>query len=207
MNWKDYFSFDRRDRTAIILLLLILVLVLVLVAVSDKEKNTVSPEKEAAYRTRFDSLQGSQPEKPVFDSYPTKLREGETIEINTADTTLLKQIPGIGSSYSRRIVNYRNSLGGYVRIEQLREVWGLDEDLYQRIKPYITLEGNPKRIRINSLPEQELRKHPYISYKQAKVIADIRQRKGKIASVNRLSLLEEFTEEDIVRLKPYLSFE
>jgi DNA uptake protein ComE-like DNA-binding protein len=63
-----------------------------------------------------------------------------------------------------------------------------------------------EKVRINTADFEELNKHPYISYKQAKVITDIRERKGDIESVSRLSLLEEFTANDIRRLTPYLLF-
>jgi len=135
------------------------------------------------------------------------LKPGETIELNSADTTDLKKIPKIGSGFAGRIVKYRESLGGYFYIDQLKEVWGMDDYLYADIRPYITLEPGIKKLKINSASFEQLNKHPYISYKQAQVIIDLRERKGNLNSLSRLSLLDEFTQKDIERLRLYLSFD
>ncbi|MDU1891190.1 MAG: helix-hairpin-helix domain-containing protein [Dysgonomonas sp.] len=89
----------------------------------------------------------------------------------------------------------------------MREVWGVDEGLYAKITPYILVDKKVKRLKINTAGFKELNKHPYISYEQTKIIVDIRERKGKIESINRLSLLNEFTDQDLERLTPYLSFD
>lgn len=137
---------------------------------------------------------------------PKKLKAGEVIELNEADTMQLKMIPNVGSGYANRIIKYRNLLGGYNRLEQLKEVWGMDEYLYEKIIPYMVLKIRNGKMRINEASFQELNKHPYIDYKQAKIIVDIRERKGPIESMERLALLEEFSEKDLQRLSPYLSF-
>ena len=137
---------------------------------------------------------------------PKKLKAGEVIDLNEADTMQLKMIPNIGSGYANRIIKYRNLLGGYNRLEQLKEVWGMDEYLYEKIIPYMVLKIRNGKMRINEASFHELNKHPYIDYKQAKIIIDIRERKGPIESIERLALLEEFSEKDLQRLSPYLSF-
>lgn len=207
MSWKDYFSFDKRDRQAIIMILLLIVLGSIFYSLKYKKDNAIPLEQETIYQNQIDSLKKQNASYTYPPSYPTKLREGETIDINLADTTLLKQIPGIGSAYSKRIVNYRNSLGGYVSIEQIREVWGIKEELFIKIKPYLTISENHQQIKINRLTLDQLRKHPYISYKQAKAIINIRKQETRISSIDCLLQEKEFTEKDLRRLKPYLSFE
>lgn len=216
MNWKDYFYFEKRDRYAIILLLILITICGILYILTRKD-STLYPPEESAYQKQLDEFQSNLKEKqqtdsteyiyPILHQYTSKLKPGETIELNSADTTDLKKIPGIGTSYANRIVKYRNSLGGYVAVSQLRQVWGLDTDLYQKITPYITIKRKTKKIKINQCSAEELRKHPYINYKQAKVITDLRMRKGNITSINRLSLLDEFSDSDIKRLEAYISFE
>ncbi len=98
-------------------------------------------------------------------------------------------------------------MGGYNNLNQLKEVWGMDDDLFNKIIPYLKITSNTKKIKVNTASFEELNKHPYIKYKRAKIIIDIRERKGKIESIDRLSLLEEFTETDTKRLTPYLSFD
>lgn len=223
MNWKYYFFFQRNDKIAIITLLILIVLsgtVYIITLPSNK------PNTENMFAEEFEEFRSilrnkdsiaysdskvykgqSHKDSQAKYIYPAKLLQGETVELNNADTTTLKKIPGIGSGYANRIVKYRTLLGGYADITQLNEVWGMDDELYDKITAYLTLVPNTKKIRINSAGFEELNGHPYISYKQAKVITDVKERKGNIESINRLSLLEEFTANDIRRLTPYLSFD
>ena len=143
-----------------------------------------------------------------FPRYPRveKLAEGETISLNNADTAEWKRIPGIGSVYAERIVEHRDRLGGFVRKEQLMEVYGVDSEMYGRISPYIEQDGGWKKVLVNKLKFKELLRHPYLSYKQVQAIVNLRDRKGNITSIRELAMLDEFTSEDIYRLEPYLEF-
>ncbi|MEN6588961.1 MAG: helix-hairpin-helix domain-containing protein [Proteiniphilum sp.] len=162
---------------------------------------SVNPSREMT--TREKEVPGRQ-----FTPYPgtEKLSVGETITLNETDTAQWKKIPGIGSSYASRIVRYRELLGGYVRLEQLLEVYGMDNELYNRIVPYISSDANYRKIKVNELEFKELLRHPYLNYKQVQAIVNLRRRKGNIVSINELGMLDEFTSEDIYRLEPYLEF-
>lgn len=130
------------------------------------------------------------------------------IELNTADTTQLKQLKGIGSGFAERIISYRKQLGGYVSVEQVREVYGMKETLFEKIKPQ--LEVNPSGIRkiaVNHWSVARMKNHPYMNFYQAKAIFDLRQMIEKIESIEELQHLEEFSDDDLKRLEPYLSFE
>lgn len=155
--------------------------------------------------TKAPGIENTLPRTEVY--FPSeKLSEGETIFLNETDTSLWKKIPGIGSVYANRIVKYRNLLGGFASIEQLREVYGIDDVLYSRIEPYITPDNNFDRIKVNHFSFEEMSRHPYLNYKQVKAIMSLRRRKGDISSIRELALLDEFTTEDILRLEPYLEF-
>lgn len=225
MSWKDYFYFQKGDRIAI-LILFTLIVISGSAYFFSRPKVYEKEELPTKFKEDFIRFQSEITEIDLNDqlikekqeklesqnkktSYPyiPKLKTGETIEINKADTTQLKRIPGIGSSYANRIVKYRNLLGGYVEIEQLKEVWGIDNDLFEAISTYITIEPKVQKLKINSANFKELIKHPYVNSEQAKITIDIRERKGKIESINRLALLDEFSEEDIKRLTPYLNFD
>jgi competence ComEA-like helix-hairpin-helix protein len=146
---------------------------------------------------------------PVNKSYPKteKLAEGTSIELNSSDTTQLMKIPGIGISFAKRIVGYRNVLGGYYRLEQLQEVYGMYEELYEKMIPYLIVNMDSIRLLpVNSASIDKLKSHPYINFYQAKAIIEIRKKKGKLKNVGDLNLLEEFTEEDLNRIAPYLGF-
>jgi General secretion pathway protein K. len=220
MSWKDYLYFQKGDRVAVILLLILIVISggVYIVTRSGKPaiKEEVASDSEKEFELFLSNLQDIEEDKdvgpapiPILPRYPyqKKLKAGETVELNSGDTTALKMIPKIGSGYANRIVKYREALGGYIDISQIKEVWGMDDYLYSDILPYITLEPKNKHLKVNTASFQELNGHPYISYKQAQLIVDIRERKGKISSINRLSLLDEFTDKDIKKLTPYLSFD
>lgn len=223
MLWKHYFYFSRGEKRAIIILLFLL-LIIGGAYIYVRTRPVQIGQQDTAHQQEFDKFVSQlkeketkeqlKPSKKNYSSttktrypYQPKLKEGETVELNSADTSALKQIPGIGSGYANRIVKYRDILGGYHTMTQLKEVWGMDDYLYAKITPYLNLTQKHIRLKVNHADFKELNKHPYLNYKQAQVIVDIRERKGNIESIERLSLLEEFNEMDIARLKPYLSFD
>ena len=161
--------------------------------------------REERYR-RYDqdktSLSEGKSEAKVY-SYPHKLRANEHIEINGADTTLLMKIPGIGSYYASRIVRYRERLGGFASAQQLEEIDGLPESAIAYIKiDYQQI----RKMNLNKLTLNQLKKHPYLNFYQAKEICDYRRLKGPLHSIEDLKLLKDFPPDEIDRLKPYICF-
>ena len=141
---------------------------------------------------------------PSRVGYPVKLKAGEHVDLNLADTTALKQVPGIGSYYARRIASYGKQLGGYVSAEQLLEIEGFPEDAL----PYFQVSaGNIHKLNVNTLSLSKLRQHPYLNFYQARAICDYRRLKGPLHSLDDLKMLPEFPADVIARLRPYVSFE
>ena len=132
-----------------------------------------------------------------------KYPEGTLVEVNSADTTELKKIPGIGSGIAGGIVRYRERLGGFYALSQLEEVKHVTPELLKWFK----LENDSTRkLEINKASLDRLRAHPYLTFYQAKVIMEHRRKKGQIKSLSQLALYEEFTEKDLERLSAYISF-
>ena len=132
-----------------------------------------------------------------------KIKPGQTIDINTADTAQLKMIPGIASKRAARIVAYRNKLGGFVSAEQAMEAVELPDSLLQ----YMNVTSQPvRKINVNKLSVQQMMKHPYLNFYQAKAIIEYRRNKGDLYSIEELSRLEGFRPADIDRLRPYVEF-
>jgi DNA uptake protein ComE-like DNA-binding protein len=159
-------------------------------------------------RTYYDNQRKSGDEIPnkINYSQTEKFAEGTVMELNTSDTVQLMKIPGIGASFARRIVAYRNILGGYYRLEQLQEVYGMYEELYVKIVPYLEINVDEiTRIPANTASLDKLKAHPYLNFYQAKAIVEMRK-KRYLENVGGLSLLEEFTEEDLEKLEHYLAF-
>lgn len=110
------------------------------------------------------------------------------VDLNTADTTLLKRLPGIGSSFAKRIVEYREKLGGYCETVQLLEVYRMDTARYNEIKDYVKIDSLfvPNKLKINSDAFKMMVKHPYLEYDDVKKIVNHREQKGMIASWGQL---------------------
>lgn len=135
--------------------------------------------------------------------YPLKIKPGEHIALNSADTALLKRVPGIGSGFAGAIVRYRERLGGFYKVGQLLEIDNFPESAL----PYFTADASRcRRLNINKLTLNQLRRHPYISFYQAKTIVDHRRLHGPIKSLDELRLYKDFTPEVIEKLRNYVEF-
>lgn len=133
-----------------------------------------------------------------------KYEAGTVVELNSADTTELKKIPGIGSGIARMITGYRSRLGGFYDIAQLKEIH-LD---VEKLRPWLNVAtDNIRRLNINRTGIERLRAHPYINFYQAKIIVDYRKKKGALKSLKQLSLYDEFTPQDLERISHYVCFE
>lgn len=131
--------------------------------------------------------------------------EFQIVDLNCLDTTVLKSLPGIGTILSRRIVKYGKLLGGYVVKEQLFEVYGLSEEIFNRIAPLIAVDSTSiERICINKARFENLRKHPYVSFRMAQDIVRYRDRKGEFSSIEELNRLQIVPDSVFMKLKPYL---
>jgi competence protein ComEA len=138
----------------------------------------------------------------------TGKKEKIYLDINTTDSLSLVQIKGIGPKLSSRIVKYRNSIGGYVSIEQLGEVYGLLPEIVEELKNVLFIsEGfEPQKIDINHVDFQALSRHPYFGYQKAKIVINYRNQHGNFSGVNDLKKIKLLTDEEIAKFEPYLSF-
>ncbi|MCI6161642.1 MAG: helix-hairpin-helix domain-containing protein [Prevotellaceae bacterium] len=135
--------------------------------------------------------------------YPVKLKVGEQIALNQADTMMLKKVPGIGSVYARAILNYGKRLGGYYQVAQLKEIDGFPEEAVAYFK---IGTPNVQKLNVNKLTVSQLRRHPYFGFYRAKAIVDYRRLHGNLKSLKELALLKEFSPEIIRKLEPYVEF-
>ena len=130
------------------------------------------------------------------------------VELNSADTTQLMQVKGIGRGYAKAVVRFRQQTGGFVSVDQLSEIYGMRPENLERIRPYCKVNTDlVQKLKVNVATAEKLKVHPYFNFYQAKAVYELRRRKGKLKDINDLKTLTEFTSEEINRLKPYLSFE
>jgi len=175
--------------------------------------------------TDFAKVYGISPEKfkelepfitikeiiPQIDSTLLKkkqFKQDVIVDINSADTTTLMQIKGLGRGYAKGIVRYRQQLGGFVSVNQLNEIVGMRPENFDKIRPFCSVNLDMvQKIKVNIASTDRLNAHPYISFYQAKAIYEWRRYKGKLSSTNDLKDLSELTADDLTKIKPYLSFE
>jgi competence protein ComEA len=129
------------------------------------------------------------------------------VELNKADSAKLTTVQGIGPGFARRIIYYRERLGGFISKEQLKEVYGLDAIKYNEIKDQ--LKVNPAHIRkinINTITFDKLRLMPYLNYKQVNAIIEYRKQHGDYASISDLKNIAIIDDVILRKIEPYLTF-
>ena len=136
---------------------------------------------------------------------PAAGRTYKTVDINRADTTAFIDLPGIGSKLAARIVNFRDKLGGFYAVEQVAETFGLPDSTFQRIRPLLTAgAGVFRRIDLNTATLDELKAHPYIRWNLARPIIAYREQHGSFRTTGDLRQVMAVTEEQFLKLEPYL---
>lgn len=127
-------------------------------------------------------------------------------DINTATAEALMKIYGIGEAFAKRILQYREKLGGFTYIEQVAEVYHLEKEVYERVAERFEVKTAPviEKKDINQLNMYQLSKIPYINYGEGKKIVALRSSLGKIQKIEDLLQIEGFSPQRIQRLQLYL---
>ncbi len=136
----------------------------------------------------------------------TKKQQIPIIDINTATAEMFDQLPNIGEVFSNRIVKYRKKLGGFYKIEQIAEVYGLKTETFDKIKPYLTVsEVKLTKININLAEYKDLVKHPYIDSQTANKILKYKSKNGFYTSIEILSQKKVIDKKVYDKVKFYLT--
>ncbi len=218
---KEYFSFSSSERNGVVVLvclILLLFFVLFLLPGFVKEKPRIDVSKFENEIIRFeranDSVKSQRSKTTRFQDSTKHLRpifrkvfKIIKIELNSADSAGLDSLPGIGPVFAKRIIKYRDLLGGYYSINQLSEVYGIPPELVGKIYNFIIVDTlKIKKLLLNSADFKNVNAHPYISFDQTKVIFKLRTRQKIIVS-DQLLENKIFTSEEIIKLQHYLSFD
>ncbi|WP_118952283.1 ComEA family DNA-binding protein [Taibaiella helva] len=152
-------------------------------------------EEQQAFRKEYPEW---EKETPAVPSGP--------LELNTADAGALIALRGIGPGYARRILSFRDALGGFIRVEQLKEVYGFPDSTYQQLKDQLAVTADlVKKINVNLATEEELGHHPYIGRKLAAGIVKLRHDLGSFAEIEQLRQVPLINEEKYRKIAPYLA--
>lgn len=130
------------------------------------------------------------------------------VELNSADSATLLTIRGVGPSFASRIIKYRDKLGGFVAINQLREIYGIDSVKFEQMKPQVNIDPqNIHKIDINRCSLDDIRFFPYLRYKQASAIIAYRTQHGNYSSARDLNKIAILNPELIQKITPYFKFQ
>lgn len=146
-------------------------------------------------------------QKESVASLKTKSTSFERFDLNLADTSQLIKIYGVGPKLSLRIINYRDKLGGFITMQQLQEVYGLDSMVIRSLeKRFFIAEGfGPRKININQSDQKVIASHPYIKFALAKAIATYRFQHGEFRQIEDLKSIVSLDESTFQKIKPYLT--
>lgn len=129
------------------------------------------------------------------------------VNINTADAKAFSTLPGIGEKLAKRIVTFRERLGGFHNTNQIAEVYGLSDTIFQRINPYLFCSKEPiRKININTAGIDELKVHPYIKYQLGNAVIQFRIQHGHFQNMSDLRQIHVITDELLLKLNPYLEY-
>ena len=204
---KNYLSLTKKDWNGLVVLLILIVLILTapyILQLSHKD-NTINPKEFNNALQVLNRAKKSQPaDQPTFYK---KAAPGTIIDLNTADTTQLTQLPGIGATFARRIVSYRDKLGGFINKEQLKEVFGIDSEKYAGLQAQVKVDAvHIRKIDINKATFDTLKRFPYLSYKQMNAIVQFREQHGEYTSVDDMRNIVILDDGILRKIGPYLVF-
>jgi DNA uptake protein ComE-like DNA-binding protein len=222
---KNWFGFNRRERRATFVLLFIIVVILAvrylfpfsLISIEDISGSIPPEERSAVFSVKDSSdkvkavpyvlSKGTKFKKPYNTSKPVP-QKILNLDLNTADSMTFVRLPGIGPVLSARIIKYRRLLGGFARVEQLKEVYGLPAETYEMIKGRVYADSlQISRININSAAYKEIIRLPYLEKYEVTAILKYRELKDRINNIGDLIDNKLLTIEKARKVNPYLKYD
>jgi competence protein ComEA len=220
---KGWFGYTRRERrSSFILLIVILVILGMRITVPEKNidiedySDSITFTKdmygisaaEVKYKGKYIPYIKSETDTTPKKKHAAANKKIPLVDLNSCDTSELISLPGIGSVLSKRIIKYRNLLGGYASVNQLHEVYGLPPETFEIIKGRVFADTSLLvRIKINSAGYKELSRQPYFDKYEVQAILKYRELKGRIGGINELVENKLIPTEKLTKIKPYLKFE
>ncbi len=233
---KELLSYSRREKNGIIVLMVFVIIIgsinLALPFLLNKppiqveslnidwgelqEVQVDSSEKKTSQFAESSEFEFSASENNYSDfkkqfetpNYTRKEAFNGIIEINTADTAQLMLLKGVGGYFAKRIIKYRDRLGGFFNVSQIKEIYNFPVELADQIAPQLSFNQSfIKKININSVVDSILDNHPYISRIEAKTLVAYRNKHGPFGNCDDLLKSITIQKEVSDRLCPYLMFD
>ncbi len=173
----------------------------------DSLERTRRPPRRQRWPERDDAREGAPGRMARATAAP---RAFVPVEVNTADSAALVALPGIGPSFARGILRYRDMLGGYVSMDQLAEVYVLQDkpDALARMHELLVVDTLAvRRLPVNTCTAEELAAHPYARWRIARPLIAYRQQHGPFVRIEDIKGCVVVDEAVFAKLAPYLSLE
>ncbi len=209
-SFRNWFGYSRRERRSTFILLVIIITV---IGVRYLFPTPVNPVKDIPP----DLLVYSEESVDVEEDTMEIIRQNEVkpprqrkfrLEINSSDSAALVRLPGIGPVLSIRIIKYRNLIGGFVSVDQLKEVYGLKEETFDMISSRVYADSLLiRKIKINKAEYRELIRHPYFKREEVSGILKYRELQGKITGIGDLTGNNLISTETLKKIRAYLDFD
>ncbi len=207
MNW---FGYSRRERRSTFILLIIIVVIFGLRYIYPSGNNSLKIIPLELLNSDTDSaLVIQDTPAPVARQRVSKnqVRKSPILNLNICDSASLEALPGIGPVLSSRIIKYRNLIGGYVSVDQLKEVYGLPEETFDLISARVMADSlTIRKIRINEWDYRQLIRHPYFQRNEVSAILKYREIKGRITNISEMVENNLISSETARKIRQYLEF-
>jgi DNA uptake protein ComE-like DNA-binding protein len=222
--WKEYFNFSKQERTGITALLVLISICVSAPAaweyfhppitegeiITDKGwiRPGETPRQQFQQKGRIHGVawkRDTTRKRTDWKRDTIYSHKRLIISINSADSSNWTSLPGIGPALASRIIRFRNKLGGFYSISQIRETYGLPDSTFVKIQPYLQLDTvSLKNLDINELDEKSLAQHPYIHYKMARLIVLYRNNNGPFRHASALLEIPLVDDSIYRKLEPYI---
>jgi DNA uptake protein ComE-like DNA-binding protein len=226
---KDYLTFTRREKRGVFVLLSILFLLVIAdevipLVIKPKAADISEFENEIkafeqserledsieamSHKSDYKKKNSNSAINKMDSSFSSRRFPKETfiIELNAADTFTLQRLRGIGPSFARRIIKYRERLGGYIDKNQLLEIWEMDTSRYNSIKEQVTVNRDSvHKINLNTITFKKLMSHPYFPFEMTREIMIYRKEHKKFVNIEELRNIRIISDSAYRKIKNYIT--
>ncbi|QIP13982.1 helix-hairpin-helix domain-containing protein [Spirosoma aureum] len=175
------------------------------ITLANHSPGRLAPDNHTGFEKSYSTEKFKPSDRHAFAERPAKPTL-QPFDINTADTTQLVALKGIGSKLAGRIVKFRDALGGFITADQFRDIYGLDSVALAELQKFGKIQSAPRKIPINTASAEELDRHPFLSRRQAEIIVRYREQHGDYTSAEALKPIRVLDEKTIEKIGPYLEF-
>jgi competence protein ComEA len=210
---KNYFSLTKKEWNGMVVLILLIALVLTAPYIYRlfRKDSTINATRFNAALAQLKKAEYVKPASKSYTKFSTTNSKSSKpkafVELNTADSAHLTAIDGIGPAFAKRIIYYRERIGGFISKEQLKEVFGIDELKYKQVKDQVKVDASRIHyIKINTITFDKLRLMPYLNYKQVSAVIEYRKQHSNYTSIDDVKNIAIIDEVILRKIEPYLSF-